>query len=275
MKLESHRDVWWLITVSTGVFLSLCAWAAGALLAQNPTLSHPVSDEWRALEQKDVTELALLGSEVLGTPSSLDVILDVTDWIPLKERSTTFTYTSGDDKGGAVELKVLSEKGIDGKSELRFHLGDRVIRYVSLVDGDLVASTETHLDQKVILTLDPPAPILMSGVKPGEVRTRKSTVKVHDLHNPTRVTHTGFLDISYQDLGGYKLQVPAGAFDARLIRLDYRGKIGPASVESSVYRFYARDVGAVAVVDHEHIHALFVYNQDTNVGRVAADFGLR
>ena len=64
------------------------------------------------------------------------------------------------------------------------------------------------------------------------------------------------------------MTVPAGAFDAILIRLDYHGKIGPAHVKDASWYFFARNVGIVAMVNHEDVSAFWIYNVHTTTGRV-------
>ena len=54
-------------------------------------------------------------------------------------------------------------------------------------------------------------------------------------------------------LGAFKVTVPAGTYDAALIKWDYKGEVGPASIEDTQYRFMAEGVGVVAMVDKKNI----------------------
>jgi hypothetical protein len=91
---------------------------------------------------------------------------------------------------------------------------------------------------------------------------------VADLSDPDVQTHSGSLDIQYTYLGAYRLQVPAGTFDAVLIKTTLTGKVGPANIQDTIYRFYAKTVGPVAVVETDDISALFVYHERTRTGKV-------
>ena len=84
-------------------------------------------------------------------------------------------------------------------------------------------------------------------------------VKVYDLSDPHDVSHEGMLDVTYSYLGAYQITTPAGSYDAALIRWTYKGKVGPAKIEDSQYRFFAENVGMVASVDKLDV-ALFVYH---------------
>ena len=63
-------------------------------------------------------------------------------------------------------------------------------------------------------------------------------------------------------------QVPAGTFDADLIKWTYEGDIGPADVETTQYRFIAGGAGLVAMVEFRSVSAVLVYHENTKVGRL-------
>jgi hypothetical protein len=62
--------------------------------------------------------------------------------------------------------------------------------------------------------------------------------------------------------------VPAGTYDAALLKWDYDGSVGPASVQDTQYRFLAKDVGIVASIEKKKISALLLYHDNSNTGRV-------
>ena len=67
-----------------------------------------------------------------------------------------------------------------------------------------------------------------------------------------------------------QIKTPAGSYDAALIRWTYKGKVGPAKIEDSQYRFFAENVGMVASVDKPEISALLVYQDHTKFGKLLA-----
>jgi hypothetical protein len=62
--------------------------------------------------------------------------------------------------------------------------------------------------------------------------------------------------------------VPAGSFDAALIRWDYKGSVGPANVKETLYRFIAPRAGMVAMINNRHISAMLIYNDKTKLGKL-------
>ena len=64
------------------------------------------------------------------------------------------------------------------------------------------------------------------------------------------------------------MKVPAGTFKASLFKWHYKGKVGPAKVQDLQYRFFAKDVGTVAMIEKTDVTALLVYQQHTKIGKV-------
>jgi len=103
-----------------------------------------------------------------------------------------------------------------------------------------VAGTEKDLDKEVLSRFTPGDPLIISGLKPGQSITSQHKVEVFDLSNLKKVAHSGSLDVTYTYVGTYRVTVPCGTYDAALIRWDYTGKVGPATIRDSQYRFLAR-----------------------------------
>ena len=82
------------------------------------------------------------------------------------------------------------------------------------------------------------------------------------------VSHSGSLGLTYSYIGAYKVTVPAGTYDAALIKWTYNGSVGPANIEDTQYRFLAEDVGVVASVDKKDISAMLIYNDHSKYGKV-------
>jgi hypothetical protein len=93
-------------------------------------------------------------------------------------------------------------------------------------------------------------------------------VKVYDLSDPKEVSHEGSLDLTYSYVGAFEVTVPAGTYEAALIKWDYKGKVGPASIEDTQYRFLANNVGVVAMIDKKDISAMLFYQDHSKYGKV-------
>ena len=139
-----------------------------------------------------------------------------------------------------------------------------------LDNGDLTFVTEEDSEQGVIARYDPPEPGLLNGLAPGDSRSSSIAVEVSDLSDPTVVTHKGTLDVTYSYLGAYKVTTPAGAYDAALIKWAYKGKVGPAKVDDTQYRFFADKVGMVASIDKLDISAFLLYQHHSKFGKLLA-----
>ena len=98
-----------------------------------------------------------------------------------------------------------------------------------------------------------PAP---PGAAPGNAtgrldRPSRLQVNVYDISDPSTVTHTGSLTLTVTYLGRYQVTVPAGTYPAALIKWQYNGQVGPATVSDVEYRFFADGVGPVAAIDKQ------------------------
>jgi hypothetical protein len=93
-------------------------------------------------------------------------------------------------------------------------------------------------------------------------------VNVYDISDPSTVTHTGSLTLTVTYLGRYQVTVPAGTYPAALVKWQYNGQVGPATVSDVEYRFFADGVGPIAAIDKQSVSAFLVYNNSTKFGKV-------
>ncbi len=93
-------------------------------------------------------------------------------------------------------------------------------------------------------------------------------VNVYDLDDPSDLEHQGTLNLTLTYVGAYRVTVPAGTFDAALLVWDFKGKIGPASVDDIQARFIAPGVGMVAAAEKRDVAAFLIYNDNSKIGRV-------
>jgi hypothetical protein len=135
-------------------------------------------------------------------------------------------------------------------------------------DGSLHIVAEQDLGNKVLSRFSPGDPLIIPGVKPGESRKSSVQVAVYNLSDLKTVSHSGSLDVTYTYVGTYRVIVPAGSYDAALIKWDYEGKVGPATISDSQYRFLAPGAGMVAMIQIRSISAMLIYNDHTKLGRL-------
>jgi hypothetical protein len=133
-------------------------------------------------------------------------------------------------------------------------------------DGHLYVVSEVDNDHHVVSRFTPAEPHLLSDMKPGESRETSIDVKVYDLKQPDDLAHKGNLQLTFSYVGAYQVTVPAGTYEAALIKWHYKGKVGPASIENTQYRFVAKGIGPVAFVDVKSISAMLIYHDNSKRG---------
>jgi hypothetical protein len=84
-------------------------------------------------------------------------------------------------------------------------------------------------------------------------------------------THSGRLDIEFTYVGAYRLRVPAGEMNSVLVKTRLTGKVGPANVQDTIYRFFAKNSGPVAIVETEDVSAVLIYHEKTRIGKVLVE----
>lgn len=225
----------------------------------------------QALSGSDETTIAnLLGAGVLGSAVSETALAHPAALLPLEAATWNFQMTSGPNQGNA-ETDTLQPSSPGSPSPWQYAAGQNTIYALApAADGSIVSPSEQDLGQGVLTRYDPPRPFLLEGAQAGVPQTFTLAVNVYDLGDTSTVTHTGSLALTYTYVGRYQVSVPAGTYTAALVKLDYNGTVGPASVQDSEYRFYADGVGPVAVIDKQNVSAFLLYNSDTKTAKVLA-----
>jgi hypothetical protein len=211
---------------------------------------------------KDLLGRGALGGPVAGTPLT-------PSFAPLRDGTWTYQIVGGDDQGQTEQHVVTGLKGDPSGADWRYAVGDKSAQLIKQAgDGSLVFVSLEDFDEKVISRYTPPEPALLAGMAPGDSKAFTIGVKVADLSSPQDVKHEGTLNLTYSYLGAYRVNTPAGSYDAALIKWAYDGKIGPANVQDTQYRFFADKVGMVASVDKLDVSAFLLYKKHTKFGKL-------
>ncbi|MEY2696914.1 MAG: hypothetical protein RL333_1052 [Pseudomonadota bacterium] len=169
-------------------------------------------------------------------------------------------------EGGAAseELHRYSGGGAEaeGVSRFEYQLNADESQFLELSEGQGVRIVGA-LDRKegVRTEFQPPKPLLPKGLMPGQSVTATCKVRVLDLAHPDKVRHSGELSVTLTHLGNFHARVPAGEYDTTLVRLDSRGKVGPAEIMHRQYYFYAEDTGLVGFLESRRISAFAIYEK--------------
>ena len=211
----------------------------------------------------------LLGVGVLGAALQASPIGNPASLIPLTPATWNFQFASGPNQG-ATETDVLQASTQPGAAApWQYTAGTSTIYALDrAADGSIVSPSEQDLTQGVLTQYSPPRLVLAPGMQPGAQTTTTLQVKVSNISDPGTVTHTGSLTLIVTYLGRYQVTVPAGTYPAALVKWQYDGQVGPATVSDVEYRFFADGVGPVAAIDKQDVSAFLVYNTATKFGKV-------
>ena len=181
-----------------------------------------------------------------------------------------YEIISGGDKVTTEEHVIAPVSSGRTGGQWRYQVGDRTVFLQQIPGQSLSIVSEEDSDQGVLTRYNPPEPLLIAGMNAGDSRMLTMKVNVYDLSDPNDIEHKGSLDVTLTYVGAYRVTVPAGTFDAALLKWDFKGKIGPATVEDTQARFVAPDVGMVAAAEKRDVAAFLIYNENTKVGKVLA-----
>jgi hypothetical protein len=214
---------------------------------------------------------ALLGKGVVGEALPSAPLQAATSYLPRHGRTLTYQVVTQGGKPATENHEITETTDPAYKPGWRYTVGDVGDIYIQNDPaGRAFTVAETDLDKKVLSRFTPGDPLVLTGLQPGQSTTSSHAVEVYDLSNLNQVSHSGTLDVTYSHLGTHRVTVPAGTFDAVLVKWSYSGKIGPATIKDSQYRFLAPNVGMVAMIQIRSISALLVYNDHSKRGKLLA-----
>lgn len=245
-------------------FLLISLLSVGACVAEEGPVAPLPDEDRQAIEE-------FLGAGFVGQAVPAPPIADTTRYLMPQAGPRTYRMAAGPDAGKTEKHVPTKVKKEGGATTWRYDTAGKFIYFVTAKeDGDYVVTGVTDTSQGAITQYSPSEPFMLQGLSVGDERKSTLGVKVYDLSNPNEQTHEGSLNVVYRYLGAYKIKVPAGSFDAVLMKWTFKGKVGPAAIDDSQYRFFAADVGLVAGIEQLDVSAVLIYNRHTKVARVLA-----
>jgi len=212
---------------------------------------------------------ALLGAGVVGEALPSSPLGAVETYVPPKGTAITYQLIEAGKKAATETHKVEDATEAAYSPGWRYTIeGVGAQHLMQGPSGSVDIAAEQDLDHKVLSRFTPGEPLIIPGLKAGESKTSTLAVAVYDLSDLNKVSHSGSLDVTYTYVGTYRVKVPAGTYDAALIRWDYSGKVGPATIKDSQYRFLAPKAGMVAMIQIRSISAMLIYNDHTKRGKL-------
>jgi hypothetical protein len=243
------------------ITLAVLVLASGLARADGVVLPLPPED------QQKIT--AKLGQGVVGEALPSKPIDDVSVYFPLEDRAPLYQVTAGPNSGKTQTLGLGKVKRSNGKTAWRFQLSPLLAGFIRQTpEGDLIMPAVTDTGEGVVVTTTPANPFVLKGMKPGETRSYSQQVSVIELEDPADQEYSGSLNGTYTYVGTYQVKVPAGTYEAVLLRLKCEGKVGPAHTQDSAYYFFAPGTGVVAMISQEDATAFWIIHIDTSSGKV-------
>ena len=212
---------------------------------------------------------AKLGPGVMGKALPSTPTDDPSIYFPLRDRTLSYLVTSGPHAGNVQTLGLAKLRRPGGASAWRFQLSPTLAGFIRTTsEGDLMMPAVSDSGEGVVVVTTPANPFLPKGIKPEESRSVSQTVSVNHLDDPTDQEYSGSLIGTYTDLGTYQVTVPAGTYDAVVVRFKCEGKVGPAHTQDTAYYVFAPGVGAIAMVSQEDVTAFWLFHIDSSSGKV-------
>ena len=184
-------------------------------------------DPLETMDDHDAREIRKhLPGVVVGPAKEVPAIEVAEDWCPLRTTKFTYQRTEGDKKDVELEIRTVERAPGSPVDEPEkgwaLELPNGMTRYFkSDPEVGVVAPTDLAKGNGLIIRLDPPEPIVHRNARVGEPVKSRIEVKIYDLHSPTSVSHSGSVDCTWTDLGGWRVKVPMGEFDTHLVRIEY------------------------------------------------------
>jgi len=218
-------------------------------------------------DEKEIT--AHLGPGVVGKALPSESITNPALYFPLEHRDLAYLVTSGASKGTVHTLGLGRRNRPTGAQAWRFGMAPGLFGFINQTpEGHLVMPSVADSSHDVVVIPAPPNPFLPKGIKPGETQNFSQSVSVNYLDNPSKQDYSGELTGTFTYVGTYQLTVPAGTYEAVLMRTKCDGKIGPAHTSDTAYYFFAPNVGVVAMLSQEDVEAFWIVHLDTTIGHV-------
>lgn len=251
---------------------SLVVAATGLTLAAEaePMIAGPVI-ELPAKVRQEIEKY--LGRGVVGQAIPAPTIDDPAGFLNFGERHVLqIKVVHGKMAGQTREVTINRLVRRDPRPAWRLDAGDESSFGEIDEFGNFVQCSTQDSNHGVIARYEPPQPILLKGMQPGDSRKMRIAVNIVDLARPDKTKHKGHLDLVYSYIGSYEVTVPAGTFETVLFSWRFNGKIGPAKIKDNQYWFFAEGVGPVARINTKNISAMLLYRDTTKIAGVLASW---
>jgi hypothetical protein len=245
-------------------FLLLGSLGGQELLAADGRVLPLPTEDRLAIEES-------FGTGVIGQAVPAPALQDPALYLDLAPGSRTYRIVGAGDDINNEQFRWTVLRSGPGKPVWRYDAGKVESGFIEREpDGSFVLTGVQESGEQAITKYDPPEPFLIKDLNPGDQRRIDMAVRVYNLAEPSELIHEGSLEVIYRYVGAYRLTVPAGTYDAVLLKSTFSGKIGPAELQDIQYRFFAPGVGLAATIEKRDVSALVIYNAHTRSAKLFA-----
>jgi len=211
----------------------------------------------------------VLGSGVIVSELPGRPLLPASLYLPKTSGEITYDIISKGKKTGSETHQISAADPQKDGGDLQYEIKS-VSRSVFAPEGQdsRTIVRDYDFDKDVVSSFQPGQPLIIVGLVPGASRQTSIQIAVADISKPDKIEYRGELNVTYTNLGRFRIHVPAGDYDADLVKWTFAGDIGPASVKTAQYRFIAEDAGMIAMVQWRSISAMLIYHERSLVGKL-------
>ncbi|MDG2032281.1 MAG: hypothetical protein P8J45_14885 [Phycisphaerales bacterium] len=248
------------------------------------SLAHPLAahdDALSSLPEADASYIRKHLPGIVLERISHDKPVEIAEtWFPLEAQVLRFDSPASGDHLVEIEFSpTVRKKGgpLPARSGAwSMSLPGGTKKYLNSNDKTGIhAPTAVSETNGFVIKLDPPEPLVLQGLGVSKPNAREISVGIYDLHDTTDESYSGKVRCIWTDLGVWKVKVPMGTYESRLVRVEYKGSIGPASINAKKYMFLAKGIGPVAFTDMRDISAFIFFNDDTQHSGVLKKHALK
>jgi hypothetical protein len=217
---------------------------------------------------------------VLARVSGNKPVMTAETWFPLEAKVLRFDSPTTGEHQMEIELSptVRKKGGLipPPSGAWSMTLPNGTFKYLnSSKETGIHAPSAVSVTNGFVIKLNPPEPLVLQGLEVSKPNQKEISVGIYDLHDTSDESYSGKVRCIWTDLGVWKVKVPMGTYDSRLIRVEYKGSIGPASINAKKYMFLAKGIGPVAFTDMRDISAFLFFNDDTQQAGVLKKIGAK
>ncbi|MFA5920207.1 MAG: hypothetical protein WC856_02810 [Methylococcaceae bacterium] len=249
-------------------------WIAGFCVAWMASPGYPANATDNTLppelgeRDRRMIESAL-GQTVLGRAISAPALADPVGFFAPVPGPRIYRLLNGERHGLDEPHRFITQEGQGGGRVWEYRIADgEALLFAEQTDGSIVLTGVNDFKEGVSIHYNPPKPFLTQGMAAGDERKFTVQAQIFKLKEPGHLVHSGRLDGISVSLGTYQITVPAGQFDAMLIKSTTHGSIGPAKIDNTQYHFFALHDGIVASLEQREVNALGVYHATVKAPRV-------